>query len=398
MKNVPLPRVSLLRSTPVGNVPANLPRPHIPEIQFAWLSQMSGSALAIACLGLLEALAIAKAIAHQTRQSLDFNRQCLAEGLANLAGGFLQCLPGSGSLTRSAINFQAGAASRMSGIFAAGGDTEESHGDGLFLSHDERYAQTDEFLDIWRALDRGETVNHTGEYYRTEGARDLFRPFQPHIPLYLGGSSAAALRVAAKHIDLYLTWGEPPAVAEKIARARELAGAEGRELRFGIRMHVIVRDSNQEARRDAEKLIEHVTPEIAERGQQALAKYDSDGQKRMLALQRGGRDGLWLRPDLWAGVGQVRGGAGTAMVGDGATVASLMQKYAALGIDTFILSGYPHLEEAYNFAEHVFPRLSLVAPVSESRRGEVVANGAVSVADGRSEFRSAIQTTPPPRR
>jgi alkanesulfonate monooxygenase len=272
-----------------------------------------------------------------------------------------------------------------------GGDIEEMHGDGLFLSHDERYAQTDEFLQIWRGLDRGETVNHTGEYYRLEGARDLFRPFQPHIPLYFGGSSAAALRVAAKHIDLYLTWGEPPQqVGEKIAQARELAAEEGRELRFGIRMHVVVRDSNEEARRDAEKLIAHVTPEIAERGQQALAKYDSDGQRRMLALQRGGRDGLWLRPDLWAGVGQVRGGAGTAMVGDGATVANLMQEYAALGIDTFILSGYPHLEEAYHFAEHVFPRLSLVTAASAGRRGEVVANGAVSVADGRGEFRSRL--------
>jgi alkanesulfonate monooxygenase len=240
-------------------------------------------------------------------------------------------------------------------------------------------------------LDRGETVDHTGEYYRLEGARDLFRPFQPHIPLYFGGSSAAALRVAAKHIDLYLTWGEPPQqVGEKIAQARELAAEEGRELRFGIRMHVVVRDSNEEARRDAEKLIAHVTPEIAERGQQALAKYDSDGQRRMLALQRGGRDGLWLRPDLWAGVGQVRGGAGTAMVGDGATVANLMQEYAALGIDTFILSGYPHLEEAYHFAEHVFPRLSLVTAASAGRRGEVVANGAVSVADGRGEFRSRL--------
>jgi SulP family sulfate permease len=104
----------------VGSVPASLPRPHIPEIQFGWIREMSGSALAIACLGLLEALAIAKSIAHETRQSLDFNRQCLAEGLANLAGGFFQCLPGSGSLTRSAINFQSGAVSRMSGIFAAG--------------------------------------------------------------------------------------------------------------------------------------------------------------------------------------------------------------------------------------------------------------------------------------
>ena len=81
---------------------------------------MSGSALAIALLGLLEALAIAKSIAGQTRQKLDYNRQCLAEGLANLGGGFFQCLPGSGSLTRSAINFQAGAVSRCSGVFAAG--------------------------------------------------------------------------------------------------------------------------------------------------------------------------------------------------------------------------------------------------------------------------------------
>jgi SulP family sulfate permease len=103
----------------VGSVPASLPRPHIPEIQLGWVKDLSGSALAIACLGLLEALAIAKAIAHQTRQSLDFNRQCMAEGLANLTGGFFQCLPGSGSLTRSAINYQAGAVSRMSGIFAA---------------------------------------------------------------------------------------------------------------------------------------------------------------------------------------------------------------------------------------------------------------------------------------
>ena len=104
----------------VGNVPASLPLPHIPEIQFVWVKQLSGSAFAIAFLGLLEALAIAKSIAIHTRQSLDYNKQCLAEGIANLTGGFFQCLPGSGSLTRSAINYQAGAATRASGVFAAG--------------------------------------------------------------------------------------------------------------------------------------------------------------------------------------------------------------------------------------------------------------------------------------
>jgi alkanesulfonate monooxygenase len=261
-----------------------------------------------------------------------------------------------------------------------GGDSDELQGDGLFLSHDERYAQTDEFLSIWRGLARGETVEHSGQHYRVRAARNLFPSFQPHIPLYFGGSSAAALEVAARHIDLYLTWGEPPQqVAEKIGHARELAAMEGRELRFGIRLHVIVRDTVAEARREAEKLIEHITPEIAAEGQRVLAKYESDGQRRMLELQRGGRDGLWLRPDLWAGIGLVRGGAGTAMVGDGATIAALMNEYASLGIDTFILSGYPHLEEAYHFAEHVFPRLALARNAENSRLGEVVANGAVRI-------------------
>jgi sulfate permease, SulP family len=102
-----------------GAVPASLPSPHIPEIKFAWVSDFGSSALAIALLGLLEALAAAKDIASQSGQSLDYNRLCLSQGLANPAGGFFRCLPGSGSLTRSAINFQAGAATRMSGVITA---------------------------------------------------------------------------------------------------------------------------------------------------------------------------------------------------------------------------------------------------------------------------------------
>jgi SulP family sulfate permease len=103
----------------IGRVPAGLPSPHVPEIKFWWIREMGGGALAVAFLGLLEALAIAKSIANETRQELDYNRQCLAEGLANLGGGFFQCLPGSGSLTRSAINYQAGAVSRWSGVVTA---------------------------------------------------------------------------------------------------------------------------------------------------------------------------------------------------------------------------------------------------------------------------------------
>ena len=103
-----------------GSVPSNLPTPHIPAVKLVWAWDLATDSVAIAFLGLLEALAIAKSIANQTRQTLDFNRQCLAEGIANLVGGFFQCLPGSGSLSRSAINFQAGAATKFSGILTAG--------------------------------------------------------------------------------------------------------------------------------------------------------------------------------------------------------------------------------------------------------------------------------------
>ncbi len=103
----------------IGSLKAGLPTPHIPEIHWNWIGQLSSSAVAIAFLGLLEALSIAKSIAHHTHQPLDYNRQCRAEGVANLVGGFFRCLPGSGSLSRSAINYQAGAATRFSGVITA---------------------------------------------------------------------------------------------------------------------------------------------------------------------------------------------------------------------------------------------------------------------------------------
>jgi sulfate permease, SulP family len=103
----------------IGTLKAGLPTPHIPVIRWSWIGQLSSSAVAIAFLGLLEALSIARSIAHHTRQTLDYNRQCLAEGVANLVGGFFRCLPGSGSLSRSAINYQAGALTRASGVVSA---------------------------------------------------------------------------------------------------------------------------------------------------------------------------------------------------------------------------------------------------------------------------------------
>lgn len=262
----------------------------------------------------------------------------------------------------------------------AGGDPVELAGDGVFLTHEERYEATDEFLTVWRDLLVGKEVHFEGKHIRSEGGELLLPPVQhPHPPIYFGGSSPAGQQVAADHADVYLTWGEPIAdVKEKIASVREKAAASGREVRFGIRLHVIVRETEEEAWAAADRLISHLDEETIEKAQQTLGRYDSHGQQRMAALHQGGLDNLEISPNLWAGVGLVRGGAGTALVGDPATVAARIQEYYDAGIETFIFSGYPHLEEAYQLAELVFPLLPIQQDSRQHRAagavGETIGN------------------------
>ncbi|EFG1983104.1 FMNH2-dependent alkanesulfonate monooxygenase [Escherichia marmotae] len=262
-----------------------------------------------------------------------------------------------------------------------GSDPQELAGDGVFLDHSERYAASAEFTQVWRRLLQGETVDFNGKHIHVRGAKLLFAPIQqPYPPLYFGGSSDVAQDLAAEQVDLYLTWGEPPAlVKEKIEQVREKAAAHGRKIRFGIRLHVIVRETNDEAWQAAERLISHLDDDTIARAQAAFARTDSVGQQRMAALHNGKRDNLEISPNLWAGVGLVRGGAGTALVGDGPTVAARINEYAALGIDSFVLSGYPHLEEAYRVGELLFPHLDVAIPQIPqpqplNLQGEAVAN------------------------
>ncbi len=286
-----------------------------------------------------------------------------------------------GMLARMAATFDRLAKGRLLVNVVTGGDPVELAGDGLYLSHDDRYALTDEFLSVWREVMAGDVVDYEGKHLKVNGSKLLFPPVQtPYPPLYFGGSSPAAIQVAAKHVDLYLTWGEPPQqVAAKIAAVRQQAAAYGRTLRFGIRLHVIVRETEAEAWEAADQLIQHLDEETIASAQAALSRADSEGQRRMQQLHGGSRTELEISPNLWAGVGLVRGGAGTALVGDPDTVAARMLEYADLGVDTFILSGYPHLEEAYRVAELLFPKLPVGVTLPPPSRqfspvGEVIAN------------------------
>jgi alkanesulfonate monooxygenase len=287
-----------------------------------------------------------------------------------------------GAAVRMATTFDRLSEGRLLINVVAGGDPVELAGDGLHLSHDDRYRLTDEFLTIWRGIASGESVNFKGEYFDIQAGKQLFPSVQtPYPPLWFGGSSAIAQQIAAKHVDVYLTWGEPPAqVAEKIATMRRLAEVEGRSLKFGIRLHVIVRETSSAAWDAANDLIRYVDQAAIASAQTAYARMDSEGQRRMTQLHNGSPAALEVSPNLWAGVGLVRGGAGTALVGDPDTVAARMLEYRALGIDTFILSGYPHLEEAYRVAELLFDRLPLSDQPPKERQvmfspfGEIVAN------------------------
>jgi alkanesulfonate monooxygenase len=287
-----------------------------------------------------------------------------------------------GMAARMAATFDRMSNGRLLINVVTGGDPVELAGDGLHLAHDDRYELTDEFLTVWRDIIRGEVVDFEGRYLNIKGGKLLFPPVQtPHPPLWFGGSSAAAKHIAAKHVDVYLTWGEPlEQVAQKIEEVRRLAAEQGRTLHFGIRLHVIVREIESEAWDAANRLIKYVDEEAIATAQQAFARADSEGQQRMTQLHGGSKEALEVSPNLWAGIGLVRGGAGTALVGDPDTVAQRMLEYRELGIETFVFSGYPHLEEAYRVAELLFPRLPLEnqpAPLTThimSPFGEIVAN------------------------
>jgi alkanesulfonate monooxygenase len=258
-------------------------------------------------------------------------------------------------LAQQAEAFQLISGGRLALNTVTGGDGAEQRAYGDFLAHDERYARTAECIEVLRLAWRGEPFSYDGAYYRVADG-GLRSPLTPVPPVYFGGASTIAESVAARLADTYLLWGEPPdAVAERIARIRDRAADHGRVLRVGIRLHVIARDTTADAWAEADRLLAGMDDARIAAAQARFARMDSVGQARMTALHTGQATRLEVAPNLWAGIGLVREGAGTALVGSYTEVAERIDEYASLGVDEFILSAWPHLEEAQRIGQHLLP-------------------------------------------
>ncbi|WP_426721520.1 LLM class flavin-dependent oxidoreductase [Corynebacterium auriscanis] len=269
-------------------------------------------------------------------------------------------------IAQQAQTFQHFSNNRLNLNVVIGGEDAEQRAFGDHLTKQQRYTRADEALEIYKGLVTGAApVNFNGEYNSIENAELAETPeIAPQV--FFGGSSPEGIAVAAKHADVYLTWGEPvDRVKNKLDRVRTAARTHGRKLEFGIRLHVLARPTEEEAWAEAQLLLDHIDPEEVRRVQTALAKSQSEGQRRMSDLHgRGsvfhaGADArsLEITPNLWAGVGLVRGGAGTSLVGSYDQVADRIAEYQSIGLTHFILSGYPHLEEAFYVGEGVVPAL-----------------------------------------
>lgn len=262
--------------------------------------------------------------------------------------------------------FQKFSGNRLFINVVVGGEDHEQRAFADYSTKTDRYLQADEALQVINRLwTSSEPVTFEGDHLKIENAVLKEVPEQAP-PVFFGGSSQLGIEVAARRADVYLTWGETTeAVVEKLDRVRGEAAKNDRSLDYGIRLHVIARETEEEAWAEAQRLYDQLDPEEVDRIQKGLARSQSEGQRRMSELhghggsfvKGGDARSLEIAPGLWAGVGLVRGGAGTALVGSYRQVAQAIADYREIGLTHFVLSGYPHLEEAYHVGEGVIPEL-----------------------------------------
>jgi len=230
---------------------------------------------------------------------------------------------------------------------------------GAPLESAPRYQRTREWMTVLRALLNGESVDFDGEFVKLTVDPPRMRTVsQKSPPFYFGGFSPAAKDTAAEHADVFLTWPDTVAgVAGTIEDMTEQAAGYDRTLKYGLRAHVIVRETEAEARSAAEKLLSKLDDDEGEKIRQKSLDTASAGVSRQSELREASADDGFVEENLWTGVGRARSGAGAAIVGDPDQVLAKLRAYQDVGVSAFILSGYTHAEEADLFARYVLPNI-----------------------------------------
>jgi alkanesulfonate monooxygenase len=251
-------------------------------------------------------------------------------------------------VARQVASFDRMSKGRVMLNIVVGGNQVDLNNDGVFLSPEQRYQQADEFLQIYKALMTDGRADFNGKYYRLGEAELNFEPYQKPFPaLYSAGTSEAGLELAARHVDWYIMWADPvDVVARRVKDLRKRAMQFGRSIRFGIRVHFVVRETGDLAWEAAKRLMSRLSEQEVQRAICRFKAEEGSAQKISFALHRGDASRLEIAPNLWGGVSLARGGALTALVGDPETIRTRVREYEAAGIDLVIGSGTPHLEEA----------------------------------------------------
>lgn len=229
---------------------------------------------------------------------------------------------------------------------------------GQKLESEPRYQRTREWMSTLRAIMNGQAVDIDGEFVHLNLEPPRVTEGKTCPPFYFGGFSPAAKRTAAEHADVFLTWPDTVAsVAETVNEMTDLASTYDRSLRFGLRSHVIVRETETEAMAAAERLVSKLDDDIGEEIRQRSLDTASAGVQRQVELRQSADGTGFAEENLWTGIGRARSGAGAAIVGDPDQVLAKIQAYRAIGVEAFILSGYTHQDEADLFARYVLPNL-----------------------------------------
>jgi alkanesulfonate monooxygenase len=250
-----------------------------------------------------------------------------------------------------------------------GGSDAELRQDGDFLTKDERYERTGEYLDVLRKVwTSTEPFDHHGKYYRFEKAFSAVKSVQqPHIPVYFGGASDAAIEVAGKYADIYALWGETHAqVRELVARVRAAAAKYGRKIRFSLSLRPILADTEEKAWARAESILERARELAEKNGALHFTTPPNAGSQRLLAAAA---QGARLDKRLWTGIAGLLGAKGnsTSLVGTPDQVADAMLDYYDLGITTFLIRGFDPYEDAIDYGRNLLPRVRELVAAAENR-------------------------------